>query len=389
MKKGKLLWITILTLVMAIAFAATAYAEDGEKADLNSDACQVTYDLVNDFADGNAVEPAVTVTCNDEVVAPENYDVTYENNTAVTTEAKVTVTAKEESELITGTYSGTFRISYPMSKYATAALTWSSKKVKFKPNADCKVITVVQKPTVKSVTGMGGAALTKDTDYTVKYSNASSKNAGTYKVTITATAGSNYSGSIVKTYKITPISINNEDFFSYASRDYFYTGKKVKPTIIKIGYYKSGIDLNLVKKTHYTVTKAATFSNNVKIGWGNIKITIKGKGNFTGTKVVTGGFVIGPTKATVKTIKAGKKQLTITWKKSPKADGYIIEYGGYKGNSSTAWKMVTVKSRNTLSKTIKNLKSGYTYDVFVYSYKKVDGQKVYAFCNNFKTVKVK
>ena len=57
----------------------------------------------------------------------------------------------------------------------------------------------VQKPTVKTV---GGKTLKSGTDYTIKYSNASSKNVGSYTVTITGKG--DYTGTTKATYKINP-----------------------------------------------------------------------------------------------------------------------------------------------------------------------------------------
>ena len=55
----------------------------------------------------------------------------------------------------------------------------------------------VQKPEIKTI---GGESLVEGTDYTVTYSNPSSKNAGTYKITIKAKG--NYIGTATATYKI-------------------------------------------------------------------------------------------------------------------------------------------------------------------------------------------
>ena len=57
----------------------------------------------------------------------------------------------------------------------------------------------VRKPSIKTI---GGRKLTADTDYTVKWSNSSSKNVGKYTVTITGTG--NYTGVTKATYRINP-----------------------------------------------------------------------------------------------------------------------------------------------------------------------------------------
>ena len=479
MRKWKLLLVTMMALAMAMAFTAvTSFA--AEKVDLDSEGCIVNWNESVVF-NGGETNTDVSVIIDEEVISPDNYDVVYRDNTAVTDNARFRIIAREESELITGEFSNTYAItpcpinnitvklsstslpvkfkkndsgkvvavaqkptvtvshngialvkdtdytldysnsssknagSYTvtvaakeggnytgsvnktykitpckMSGNVKATLSKASYTVKLKKNDEWKVIPVIQKPTVKSVTGYNGGKLTKGTDYTVKYSNSKSKKAGTYKVTIAAKSGSNYTGSIVKTYKIKPIKLNHDNFYAWAN-DRFYTGKKLKAKKVNISYWEDGgLDVDLIKGTHYTVTKKATFSNNKNIGWATINITIKGKGDiFSGEKKIPGSFCIGPARATIKSLKAGKKQLTVTWKKSSKADGYIIYYEGEKNGNWTALKKVTVKSKNTTSKTIKNLKSGYNYTVYVNSYKNVDGDKAYCWNEKSKTVKVK
>ena len=57
----------------------------------------------------------------------------------------------------------------------------------------------VKKPAIKTI---GGKTLTAGTDYTVRWSNASSRNVGVYTVTITGK--DNYTGTTRATYKINP-----------------------------------------------------------------------------------------------------------------------------------------------------------------------------------------
>ena len=351
--------------------------------------CDITWPAKVNYNGGEAINAKVTVKLPGGDVVPESDYEVIVGETEVMKSAEISVRAYDESALIQGEVFNTVAIVYPMSKYAKVTLSKTSLPVKFKKNNDWKVIPVVQKPTVKVTNSSTGETMKLNTDYTVKYSNAKSKNAGKYKVTVTAKAGSNYTGSATATYQIKAIKITSTDFFVYGNACY-YTGKKLKPKKVMIGAYvpSSKADLDLVKGTHYTVTKAATFSNNKKIGIGDIKITIKGKGNFTGTAQLYGGFEIGPEKAKVKSAKAGKKKVTLKWTKSKHADGYRIEYFGWKGNKSTKTKVVYVKSKKTLKKTIKKLKSGYTYDFWVSSYKTIKGVKYFVY-GNAKTVKVK
>ncbi len=394
MKRSLLIWVTMLALALVMSFSTVLSFAEGEdpanpvqKTDLAD--CTVTWDEVCDFNDGNPVEPEVTVALPDGKDVPEdsNYEVACNDNTAATQAAIITVTAKDDSTLITGMVDGTFAIVYPMSKYAKVTLSKTVFPLKLQKNDNWKVIPAAQKPSV-TVTGYAGAALKNGQDYSVKYSNPSSKNAGSYSVTVTAKTGSDYTGALTATYKISPMSLN-DDFYLYGPGKY-YNGKKLKPKKVTVGYYnnKTSLDVDLVKGTHYTVVKGPTYSNNKKIGYANIKMTIKGKGNFTGTKVLYGSFTIAPGKATIKSIKGGKKKITVKWKKVKNADGYAISYFGWKGSKDTGDKTIYVKGKSKVSKTIKKLKSGYTYDVWVSAYKKVNGEKVFLWANP-KTVKVK
>ena len=280
-----------------------------------------------------------------------------------------------------------------MSKYVKITLSKTSIPLKYVYDEDYNVVAKVQRPTVKVTNTATGETL-KSSDYTVVYTNKNSRNAGTYYVSVKAKSGSDYIGQTKKSkYKITPKKLNSTEFSAGASNKY-YTGKKIKPKKVFVDYYdkKTEAYMNLVKGKHYTVTKKATFSNNKKVGIAKIKMTIKGKGNFTGTKTITGIFFISPEKAKIKSVKAGKKKITVKWKKSKHADGYFIDCYGTNGKGKESYKFIEVKSKNTVKKTIKNLKSGYTYEVRVLPYKKMKNAKPskwYNWTNSCKKVKVK
>ena len=74
-------------------------------------------------------------------------------------------------------------------------------------------------------------------------------------------------------------------------------------------------------------------------------------------------------------LKAGRKQLTATWKQAPGGvTGYQIEYGlksSFKGA-----KKVTVKKDKTVKATLKKLTAGRRYYVRIRAYKKI-GKKTY------------
>ena len=112
-------------------------------------------------------------------------------------------------------------------------------------------------------------------DYTISYSN--NINAGTGKITIKGKLG--YSGTKIITFKINPKNVNELTYNKISN--YNYTGKTITPNVIvKFG------SKTLKNKTDYTIS----YKNNKNAG--TATITIKGKGNYTGTKTIT--FKINP-----------------------------------------------------------------------------------------------
>ncbi|MBO5995253.1 MAG: S8 family serine peptidase [Firmicutes bacterium] len=149
-----------------------------------------------------------------------------------------------------------------------------------------------------------------------------------------------------------------------------YTGKALKPKVtVKLEgkTLKSGTDYTL------------TYTKNKNIGKG--KVTVTGKGKYSGKKTVT--FKINPAK--VKGLKAtgGNKSIKVSFTKGKGTVKYQISYR-VKGSSS--WKKVT--STKT-SYTIKSLKAGKTYQVKVRAFKKVSGTTYYGKWSSTATAEVK
>ena len=115
--------------------------------------------------------------------------------------------------------------------------------------------------------------LVAGTHYTLSYS--SNKNVGTAKITITAVSGSGYYGTYTKKFKIVKDSIADGSI-SGVSKKYKYTGKYIKPVPkLKVNGH------TLTKNKDYTIS----YKNNKKKG--TATITLKGKGNYKGTKKKT------------------------------------------------------------------------------------------------------
>jgi hypothetical protein len=134
-----------------------------------------------------------------------------------------------------------------------------------------------------------------------------------------------------------------------------WTGKTISSFTVKSGstVLKEGVD--------YTIS----VSGNTK-AVGTVKVTITGKGDYSGTKTVT--VKILPSKVGSVKAKVGKKTVKVSWKKlasSQKVGGYQVSYR-VKGTSKWITKKVAASKA---SLTVKKLKTGKKYQVRVRGYK--------------------
>ena len=157
---------------------------------------------------------------------------------------------------------------------------------------------------------------------------------------------------------------------------YTYNGKyKTPKVIVKDSSGKT------ISSKNYTVSGAKKAK---KIGAYKIKITFKG--DYKGSRTLT--YTINPKKVSGLKLKAGKKQMTVSWKKDSKVGGYEIVYAT-NSKFSKGKKTETVKSAKTAKKVIKKLKAKKTYYVKVRSFKKVSGKTYYGAYASVKKVKIK
>ena len=210
-----------------------------------------------------------------------------------------------------------------------------------------------------------GVKLTEGTDYTVEYIDNQDAGTGTYVIT----GIGDYFGTVSGSFTISAATLSGCTITGV--KDATYTGKAISP--------KPTVQLNgstLKKGTDYTVT----YSKNTAVG--TATMTITGKGNYSGTAKTT--FTINPKKVSKPSVKAGKKKLTVSWKKVKGITGYEIQYGT-KSNFSDA-KTVRAKKSAT-STSLKKLKAKKTYYVRIRAYKTVNKQPIYSAWS--KTVKKK
>ncbi len=169
--------------------------------------------------------------------------------------------------------------------------------------------------------------------------------------------------SIVKTYYY-PKTIK------LSKTTYIYDGKLKTPCVTVLDSKGKKI-----AKSNYTVTQSKTRN---RIGVHNV--TIKFKGNFTGTKILQ--FKVLPGSTTL-SLKASGKKVVCSWKKLGGVSGYELYYSTKK---NSGYKKVTVTKKLTATKN--NLTKGKRYYFRVRAYKKV-GKKYYYGAWSTKYIKAK
>lgn len=255
--------------------------------------------------------------------------------------------------------------------------TVSYKTVPKKSIADAKASVGTVKPydgaqkkpsvTVESE----GKRLTEGTDYTVEYGG----NTDAGKGLITIYGAGDYTGLKDVEFDIAPADIGSCNV-RLAASSYVYSGKARTPAVTAtMG------DIRLTGDD-YTVTYADGRKN-----VGRYKVTVKGKGNYTGTKTLY--YTINPKSTSISKLTKGKKSFKVSWKKvSSQATGYQIQYAT-NSKFTKGQKSVTIKSYKTTSKNITKLKAKKKYYVRVRSYKKVGKTTYYSGWSKAKTVKTK
>lgn len=106
------------------------------------------------------------------------------------------------------------------------------------------------------------------------------------------------------------------------------------------------------------------------------------------SKSDTSAKVSKPKTPVLKAVKAGKKKMTVNWKKVNSITGYQVQYATNKGMTQNR-KTVTVAKASATGRSITKLKSKKIYYVRVRAYKKVKGKTYYSKWSSIKKVKVK
>ena len=166
--------------------------------------------------------------------------------------------------------------------------------------------------------------------------------------------------------KVTVSKINAKKATISAIKNQVQTGKALKPSVqVKLNgkVLKNGTD--------YTVS----YKNNKKAG--KATVTVKFKGNYTGSK--TSSFIIIPSKVNIKNPSTSKKSITVKYSKVSGAKSYQTAYR-LKGTNKWSY---TTKSK------ISKLTSGKEYEIMIRAGIKSGKNTIYGTWSNVKTIKVK
>lgn len=253
--------------------------------------------------------------------------------------------------------------AYQALKAGIAALT--KKQPKPETPQETKTNFAVTAPATQVYTGTnltpapvvkdGSKILTQGRDYILSYEN----NLNTGTATITVTGKGTYEGVIQKTsFNIAPRSVEDVNVKTIGKKT--FTGKKIKPSpSVSYGVRK------LKQGADYTVS----YSKNKAVG--TAKLTIRGTGNYTGTKSVT--FPIVPKAPSgLRVNKTGGKTATLRWKKVKGATGYVLYRSNKKNGRYKKIKML--KKGKLISYRNKLPKSGKKFYFYVQSVRKIKGK---------------
>ena len=175
--------------------------------------------------------------------------------------------------------------------------------------------------------------------------------------------------------------VKNIQKVSVNGKEYEASGKRAVKLINEDGTLVTTADALKAEGTYNIVVTATGYNKTLEFTYTNKSdTTTAAKPTAKPAKKVT----VKKQKAKVK---AGKKKLTVTWKKDKNVSGYQIKIATKKNFKGA--KTYTVKSYKTYKKVIKKLKAKKKYFVKVRAYKTVGKSKVYGAYSAVRSCKVK
>lgn len=197
------------------------------------------------------------------------------------------------------------------------------------------------------------------------------------KAATTSVNGTAYKVCSVCGYKTADYTVPKIKSVKLSKTAYIYNGKNCTPSVV----IKDSKGNNLVKGTDYTVAYSSSRKN-----VGTYKVTVKFKGEYSGTKVLK--FKINPKGTNLTSAVGGSKKITLKWNKiTTQTTGYEIQYSTA-SNFTKANTSVVANNKN-YSRTVSGLKSKTKYHVRIRTYKTINGTKYYSAWSAKKTVTTK
>lgn len=280
-------WFT--AFVCALLCAAAVCCFTGSSADAAAVTNCTVSGLTTKTYTGKAQTQSITVKYRNKTLKNgKDYTVSYQNNINAGT-AYVIIKGK-------GSYSGTVKRSFTI-KPAIIYKQCTFYKIASQYYTGSQIKPV---PKIKN----GTTTLKNRTDFTLTYQN--NVNKGTAKVYIKGKG--NYSGSCSLTFSITARPVST---LKITVPSVTYNGKAQKPAVtVKYNNYK------FKNGTDYTLS----YKNNTKIG--TATVTVKGKGNLSGTRSVTFKINAKPIKNAVITYNN-----SLTYNGSTLSPAVTVKYG--------------------------------------------------------------
>jgi hypothetical protein len=349
------------------------------------DQCRITLDASSVVYDGTEKKPAVRITGPDKkALKPEEYTVTYTNNIHAG-DAKATVTGA-------GEYAGSKTVAFTISK---AAQVITTEKTSYICAAGDSAFSL------KASVNSGKALSYRSSDDSVAGVSADGMvtplKEGAAAITIKADGDGDY---LEQTITVN-IQVGEKQAVKDPQNDPQDNARESLLTITKKAYTKTegGKAFSLGVKAAKNVTVAyKTSAKKVAVVSAKGKVTIKGAGRavITVTAKAKSGETqkesitidVKPSAKLGLSVKAGKKQLKISWKKNKNVTGYEITVATDKKFKKNV-KKVTIKKAKTVKTTVKKLKAKKKYYVRIRSYKKVSGKTLYSKWTAAKTGKPK
>lgn len=360
------------------------YLHQGTEAQKFADDKSINYKVM---ADKITVTPAKS-----RIYSGESTTVSVKLSPAATTDKYVvysssnknvaTVSDKGEVKAV-GLGTATITVKNRAGKKGTCTITVGTKEqpkvtlgsTKFTYNGKAKVPTVTVKDS-------SGKTLKKNTDYTVTYSNSSSKDVGTYYVTVTFKGI--YSGSKKLSYTIYPAAPSTASAKLTGHKSVKVTWSKVTgATAYKVLYKKASDSKYTEWGTTTNTYKSGTFAAGTTY---TFKVIPRyGKDKKVGINSKTVSITTLKQVSTPKVTKGTSGKVKVSWTNIAGESGYQISYSTNKSNNG---KILTYNGSSISSKEI-TVNKNTTYYYKVRAYKIVDGVKICSPWSNVVAYKLK